>query len=201
MQQLSRNEVEGLAAKAARGSGLPWGLAEDVGRSAVWLAAHGADWAGSLLSLLDMPPDAAHCPLRLGCYLADGVATPGVHGFAGVAHPAWLLPPLLTAAARVRVPVFLRLGEARLAASVRGVATASDPWANIFAVRRAAITAELGGAAPTLGFLLAAAPGRPELAAAPAERLHAYAARLLVPATADSERRGAGAGLRSNEDD
>ena len=37
----SQNEIQTLAAKAARGIGLPWGVAEEAGRAARWLEARG----------------------------------------------------------------------------------------------------------------------------------------------------------------
>lgn len=48
---LSLNEVETLAAKAARGAGLSWGGAEEVGRAARTLARAGADWTVLVLAL------------------------------------------------------------------------------------------------------------------------------------------------------
>ena len=41
MTDLSLNEVESLAAKAGRGGGFSWGLAEEIGRSARRLAQGG----------------------------------------------------------------------------------------------------------------------------------------------------------------
>ena len=46
--RLSRNEVESVCAKAARGAGMSWGLAEEAGYAAGWLVAHGFDGAGAL---------------------------------------------------------------------------------------------------------------------------------------------------------
>lgn len=96
LRDLSLNEVETLAAKAARGAGLPWGVAEDVGRSAVWLASRVGDWAGSLLTLLEAPPADAQSPLLLAGPLADGAVATAEH----VAAPLWLLPLLLVGPGR-----------------------------------------------------------------------------------------------------
>lgn len=46
--RLSRNEVESVCAKAARGAGMTWGLAEEAGYAAGWLVSHGFDGAGAL---------------------------------------------------------------------------------------------------------------------------------------------------------
>lgn len=46
--RLSRNEVESVCAKAARGAGMTWGLAEEAGYAAGWLTSRGFDGAGAL---------------------------------------------------------------------------------------------------------------------------------------------------------
>ena len=53
MIELSLNEVETLSAKAARGAGFSWGLAEDIGRAARRVAAEGEDWGSAMLSLAE----------------------------------------------------------------------------------------------------------------------------------------------------
>lgn len=65
----SLNEVEGLARKAARGSGLSWGLAEEAGKSTRWLTAAGMPGAQSLAGLLtqnDGLKYGALCPIDTG---------------------------------------------------------------------------------------------------------------------------------------
>ena len=192
--ELSLNEVEGLAAKAARGAGLAWGLADDAGRSARWLAAHGADWADSLLALLDAPPGPEGCPLHQGCFLADSAVGPADLPTGAVARPAWLLPPLLAAASRRGLPMTLRLGDIDIAAGADG-ASAARPWPEIWALAAATCDARIGTASPALAFALLPATGRAALAPAQAARLHAYAARTYVPASAESRARGAGSAL------
>jgi hypothetical protein len=49
---LSLNEVETIAAKAARGAGLSWGGAEEIGRAARAMARAGLPWDVQLLDLL-----------------------------------------------------------------------------------------------------------------------------------------------------
>jgi hypothetical protein len=50
--RLSMPEVEALCMKAARGAGMEWGVAEEAGMAARWLAARGMDGPGTLLALL-----------------------------------------------------------------------------------------------------------------------------------------------------
>lgn len=51
--KLSRNETENLCMKAARGAGFSWGLAEEAGFAAGWLAARGIDGTAPLLRLIE----------------------------------------------------------------------------------------------------------------------------------------------------
>src|SRR4029078_635119 len=48
---VSRNEIESLALKAARGAGMSWGLAEEASVGAGWLADSALPWAGTLTAL------------------------------------------------------------------------------------------------------------------------------------------------------
>ena len=42
----SLNEIEAIGKRAARGAGLPWGLAEEAGKAARWLTARGLPGRG-----------------------------------------------------------------------------------------------------------------------------------------------------------
>ncbi|MEO0831349.1 MAG: DUF3726 domain-containing protein, partial [Pseudomonadota bacterium] len=81
---LSLPEVSSLALRAARGAGYPWGLCEDCGVAAAWLAGRGIDWSQPLLRRLTGPPgakvrpapdkwasDGPICALIAGVTLAD----------------------------------------------------------------------------------------------------------------------------------
>jgi len=50
----SLNEIETQTVKAARGAGLPWGMAEEAGKAARWLAAHKQPALDALAGLLDL---------------------------------------------------------------------------------------------------------------------------------------------------
>lgn len=115
---LSQNEITALGAKAARGAGMEWGLAEEAGFAAGWLSANGVDGARALLSHLEAAsgkgwaeicpvvasgawrpsgPDPI-CPVALGATLCDFAGLPG--GLTGdeglragpVSQPVLLLP-------------------------------------------------------------------------------------------------------------
>jgi hypothetical protein len=189
---LSLNEVETLAQKAARGAGLPWGVAEDTGRAAAWIASRVGDWASGLLALLERPPPYDQSPLLLGGFLADS-GTP--QRLARVVAPLWALPALLGAPAR---PIAIRLDD-----------TGADIRCNPGEVPGATLSAEalasLPASALTLDFPAAPLPplpcalgpifGRSRVPLPEWRRLEALAHRTYVPATDRSRRTGAGAGL------
>ncbi|MBL4916559.1 DUF3726 domain-containing protein [Szabonella alba] len=93
---LAHSELRGLITKAARGAGLSWGLAEEAGWAAEWLARRGmpaADWA--TLWLADRMAGAIS-PVEIGVSLADAcMDDPATAHRAlpdGLAAPGYLLP-------------------------------------------------------------------------------------------------------------
>lgn len=124
---LSCNEIEVLCFKAARGAGMSWGLAEETGYAAGWLASHGIPWPSAMLSILENFNGAdwreirpvrtsgnwqAHgenglCPIALGAALSDfaGLDDGGAGGGAIIAgpvgQPVAALPFLSAMAARL----------------------------------------------------------------------------------------------------
>lgn len=192
---LSLNEVETLAAKAARGAGLPWGVAEDAGRSAAWLAQHVGAWAESLVALLDAPPPDAESPLLLAGPLADGaVACVGP-----VAAPVWVVPLVLLGAGRCN-PVALRLGAAELRCNPGETVTASLPAGRLATLPAGKVVVQrAAGRLMPFQNEMPARFHRSAVGAAVLARLEALAARTCVPASEVSRLRGAGAGLLDDE--
>jgi len=176
MIELSLNEGEALAARAARGAGFSWGLADDVGRAARVLAGDGADWSASLLALLERAPRLVSpgaregkplCPVRMAAYLNDAPIETSALALRDVALPVWL-DALLRTQGLWRVETDLRAATAD-ATLTRG-ASAAPPGARRAAISRCAYDA-----------------------------LNALAARLYVPESDRSRTRGAGGG-RVDED-
>jgi hypothetical protein len=191
---LSLNEVETLAQKAARGAGLPWGVAEDAGRAAVWICRRGGDWAGALLALLETPPPDAESPLLLGGWLADAAEPCRM---ARVAWPLWALPGLLRTTAR---PVSVLLGNAELRCNPGEDPAATLAGASLAAMQEASLALAFPpGPLPMLPYPLPAIVRRARVPGAEWRRLQALAARTYVPATARSRLTGAGAGLLDDE--
>jgi hypothetical protein len=116
----SLSEIQAACLKAARGSGMPWGLAEEAGMAGAWLAAAGLPGAELVLQVLEQPHRAppvvtagawraAHgervCPIAAGAALSDFAALPEGIGEGGLtivatACPAVILPFAAQAAQR-----------------------------------------------------------------------------------------------------
>ncbi len=93
---LALSELRSLVTKAARGAGLSWGLAEEAGWAAEWLARRGlpaAEWATVWLAARI---EGAISPVEVGARLADelaGDAWPEGRALQdGVSAPGYLLP-------------------------------------------------------------------------------------------------------------
>jgi len=195
LSELSLNEVESLALKVGRGSGFPWGLAEDIGRGARALAQRGFPWAEALVGLArdagiwqapspqrvegwrERRPEielaAPLCPVRAGALLIDD---PSVLGglplrLANVGLPLWIAA-LLAASGK-------DLDAEWPEASIDGWLT---PAADVTIWPRAAPRAP-------------ASPRRRSWAdEAVLAALGAVAARVYVPASESSRAKGAGGG-------
>jgi hypothetical protein len=221
--RLSLNEVEVTVRKAALGVGLPLGLAEDAGAAAAWLAATGfpvVELIGAALETTSAEPrmergdgiirflseEGACSVLRAGpsaCDLALAAAGLG----AGTAVEAVMDVPVLAVAQAVLASAGSGVALT-IAAAGKPAAEVADgaPAFLIEPSALAALRAERVRIAP------AKAPGRhppqsfrAEREAALGEgvsvdaggwrRVQDLADRMLVPATAHSHERGAGAGL------
>ena len=94
VQRLSHGEIVALCTKAARGAGMPWGLAEEAGFAAAWLAERGCDGPWHLLcrldrgeAVIDMAPQMSPgawtgrsgrdlCPIATGAALSEVMGLP-----------------------------------------------------------------------------------------------------------------------------
>lgn len=182
--ELSYSELRSLVTKAARGAGLEWGLAEEAGWAAEWLARRGlpaADWA---MLWLGPRSEGQACPVEAGCRLAEG---PGWGSLPdglpdGLPGPGYLLPFMARVAA-ARGPVALTSALGLVAAvAPDGQVTFGPCWGT-----------------KTSGWTLGPAPAtRPTVARMTLEGLDAMALRTTVPKS-DSSSRDAGAGTMDND--
>ncbi len=220
MIDASLNEVEGLAAKAARGAGLAWGLAEETAKAARWLAACGLDWAPSLVRLLERsaalvgPAPATAAPVALrasnegtelspllaGAYLDDLGALAGDRTLERVAHPLWLLPFAARAASATSTAIKLEWTGIMVTVWPFTVDLDGDP-AQLYVPRAERVSWEQltpAGIAKAATRRLARVD-RSAVDDAAWHDLIRLGARTYVPASALSRARGAGAGLTDND--
>ncbi|PUA45145.1 DUF3726 domain-containing protein [Pseudomonas protegens] len=213
----SLNEIESLCKKAARGAGLSWGLAEEAGKAARWLSAHGLDGPGVLAQQLQendgcayaqLAPDVsaepwqgpghALCPLIAGATLSDHAHLLRHNGdieLRHVAHPQLLLPFASSIARQLGMWLELSWEACRLRFAPTG-----EAWLIQAQSLGAASTAQVRCASvPPAEPLGKALVGKiPELGDSPQHDLDHLAARTYVPASEASRLLGAGAGLSDN---
>jgi hypothetical protein len=196
---LSLTEIEALCRKAARGAGCPWGMAEEAGKAARWLAGHGLPGPESLAALLDTPRNCRcgeddsgpGCALALGTRLTDDAETivnRGAIDFGTVSHPLLMVAQAGYVAAALNVPLTIGWEGFRATCSPAGLslecAEARDE-----------------PAAMGVAVALSASPGTPRppeararaVTAVALERLERLAALTYAPATDASRTSGAGA--------
>lgn len=108
---LALSELRSLITKAARGAGLSWGLAEEAGWAAEWLAQRGmpaADWATVWLAAR---VDDATSPIELGASMADAFAD-------GLPSKPTVLPDSLAAPGYL-LPFLHRIAQAGLPVAIQ----------------------------------------------------------------------------------
>lgn len=108
---LTQSEVEALAAKATKGSGLPWGIAEEAAFVARWFHMRGVDILTTLAQHLDriegreweglVNGKASLSALCYGPTLGDFLGTETVYNLGPTLDPILLLP-FIDAAAEAR---------------------------------------------------------------------------------------------------
>lgn len=217
---MSRGEVAALCMKAARGAGMAWGLAEEAGFAAAWLAGRGIDGPGHLLAHLMAAqgrawadlcpavakgrwtalPERALCPIALGATLCDHAALPEGPGIGcelwigPVDHPVFLLPFLVVIAQEAHVTFRLAWegGEMSTDASAAALDTAARALGG-----RTSMDLRLACHAGGVPAADAMTP-LPAVAGDTIGALNELAMRTTVPASAAS-RAGAGAGTTDND--
>ena len=203
---VSLNELQNAVYKAARGGGLPWGVAEEAGRAAVWLAERNfpADMSGALarreklcppaeeyLAEKILTPSAADkklCPFICGAYLSDCGGAEWT--LRRAAFPLVILPFAARAAARKKC----------ISVSWEGAVLITD-GENIIAKKRAGLSARVADINITRcaasGF---PSPANPEdmrgvrISAAEWKKLQTFAARTFMPSDEKSRAEDAGGG-------
>lgn len=205
---LSLPEVNALCTRAARGSGLSWGIAEECGAAAVWLARHGLDWAEVVIARLDgergadvVPSagvwisDGPSCGLKSGITLADYATLP--EGPAGQVRLGTILTPSML------LPFVARCAETN--GNMIDVYLDDTHWASVSAATLRIVDSCLSGMAPAHITLKAVPDTTQDDAILPTQtstpiskqtyaHLDALALQMTVPPSAQSHARAGAEG-------
>lgn len=194
--RVSLNELESTGRKAAIGSGVPVGLAQDAARALAWLAEAGWPALPVLLDALSAYRSPETSVLVLGPSAIDRFLVDGADQRFGPCAGALLMLGLIASANPRPERISVTLSDATGSTAVMTVS--SD-----------ALTFSDGGISGRCEIALSTAPASArqyspvdsinpfgiEVSDADWHALEAYAALTLVPADARSREKGAGAGL------
>lgn len=216
MQELSIGELDSLVLKAYRGAGFSWGLAQEAGRAAAWLAVRGLPAAGcfaELLSVTDgkeaasLMPESVDgrlikavnplCPVMTGAALSDFGWSSGTLELGVVVSPLIMLPFVAACAQAAGVALEVRVDDAAYRLSPDGQLLPE----NTVPCRTACASVVIFELAPngnTDSSMLLANSRRATAPPAVMQLLETFAHRTYVPASEES-RSGAGAGLTDND--
>lgn len=221
----SLNEIEAMGKRAARGVGLPWGIAEEAGKAARWLAMLGLPGAKHLADILTRHDTQRYewltpivvdgiwraekgplCPLITGAALSD-LATSIAQGrsieLGETADPLLLTPYVATAAKLAACPLALSFGGTSLflySDMQRPDIVAIEGNQEILTSKdtRGVICRRSDGLPADANILPRLSELQLVVDAQTWDRLNAFATRTYAPATEASRLKGAGAGLSDN---
>ena len=200
----SLGETSALVQKAVRGSGFPWGLAEEAATAVTWLQARNLPGVMTLCSYLGQHNAIATkdgdsspaCPIALGCAISDGVIklpdSPDDCMDLGMVHSPVLLLGVLQS--HLDGPYWLRARGK----DFRPLATAEDLWdAGLMATAvhceiRRDQTLQVENSIATQSRVS-------DQYECCIDQLSAFAHHTYAPATSQSRLSGAGAGLNDND--
>ena len=189
---LSMNEVEAQARKAAKGAGYSWGEADEVGKAVRWLSARGLDGSHHLALLFSKTVTPEICPIRFGIQISDTATNlavcPARSGL--LAEPMLALPFVAFAAEQTQQSYQIRTETWSVivdAAGLEQIGRAPDrvDWLEV------SVTAQRP---QPLSVKSRAHPNADSWAT-----LTRFAHLTYAPATEESRLRGAGAGLSDND--
>ena len=206
----SLGEIAALATKAARGSGMDWGLADEAGYAVKWLQRRQLPGVAALCRYLswrqageitiwpdDTARDGHYCPIATGAAYGDGVFGDDVQ-FARVRTPLLLIPFISLRAANTPVCLSMEnavfvLTQDKLGFSKNDTAILTDSSAcQIYAASDDELPAMITIANDAI-------PRVPVTASACITVLNSFAKNTYAPATESSRLAGAGAGLNDND--
>lgn len=198
----SLGETDALALKAARGAGMPWGLAEEAGHAVVWLTQRGVSGVAALCRHLiwyqkNGMQAAKNCPIVLGATISDGgIVLPA--DLEMVRAPLLLVPFI---AARLDEPAWsLQIKTITIEISHHGFSSQSVDTALLIDQAPCRITATSLSPNMIEKHKASAIMHRVHAnASACIATLEMFAHRTYAPSTEQSRLAGAGSGLSDND--
>ena len=206
----SLGEIAALATKAARGSGMDWGLADEAGYAVKWLQRRQLPGVAALCRYLswrqageitiwpdDTARDGHYCPIATGAAYGDGVFGDDVQ-FARVRTPLLLIPFISLRAANT--PVCLSMENAVFVLTQDKLGFSKNDTAILMDSSACQIYAASDDELPAMITIANDAIARvPVTASACITVLNSFAKNTYAPATESSRLAGAGAGLNDND--
>ena len=206
----SLGEIAALATKAARGSGMDWGLADEAGYAVKWLQRRQLPGVAALCRYLswrqageitiwpyDTARDGHYCPIATGAAYGDGVFGDDVQ-FARVRTPLLLIPFISLRAANT--PVCLSMENAVFVLTQDKLGFSKNDTAILMDSSACQIYAASDDELPAMITIANdAIPRVPVTASACITVLNSFAKNTYAPATEASRLAGAGAGLNDND--
>lgn len=214
--RVSLAEIDAMGRKAARGAGFTWGMAEEAGRAARWLAAYrlpGPEALAAVLTEIDAAvaehapcvegdvwccKTGALCPISTGAALSDRaeeIARGACFTLGPVHWPILLLPFLCRAARDLDCQIMLEGSGIQVLATPEG--PAAMQWEAVTSPR----SGELVVKQTTKTLCEPRRPGSDAhvLPVGLWRALDGFAQRTYAPATEASRQAGAGAGLHDRD--
>lgn len=211
----SLNEIEAMSKRAARGSGLSWGLAEEAAKGTRWLASFGLPGPRLLADLLELndrrdardlapmalegtwkSPAGRMSPIFAGASVSDCAARLLAQGqiqLQDVSFPLLLMPFLGGAALRLQQPVAMAWDDVQLVTDGYQLCMQGDDDLGAELAALVTVSAPSRMTGPKEPVM------RAQVSAESWARLNSFAQRTFAPATEESRLRGAGAGVSDND--
>lgn len=189
----SLNEFEALCKKAAKGSGLFWGHAEEAGRMARLLSQSGIDHGSLLLVALEGFDE--NCSLWIGPALCDaGLGLESKFELENVCAPGFLLAFLNNMVSDSETCLEIEWTGFKAVISAEGIFCGQLKAATVDVAERVVIRRVKSVSGAPLP-----SHSRAEISKNTIEKLLELAGRTYAPATEASRLTGAGAGLNDND--
>ena len=189
----SLNEYESLALKAARGAGLPWGLAEDAGKAVRILSSFGFESGSLLLEMLEHQQNTS--ALLIGAHFCDSLDHfSGLEFLEPVQSPGLLIAFIALSVSGTDKCAYCKWSNCEIYVTSQDLFIVSATGFNVTT-------------ASPIWIGLAEAPqgkkreksNRAMLPKDTYNKLTALASKTYAPATEESRIAGAGAGLNDND--